>query len=198
MKPLANSRQLSRVVVKGFKSIADCDLDLGPLNILIGSNGSGKSNFIGFFHMIQQILLGNLQMYVSRKGGPEAILHFGRKTTEQLQFALYFRTTGYLATLEPTLQNRLMFSGESLWESRLGTRSIGSGHLETSTNFATFPTNDIPLSSILQWMVYHLIVHGSNNRRVSATISISGMMGEIWLPSSISCASSMQDPTSES
>jgi predicted ATPase len=31
--------------------------------------------------MIQQILEGNLQLYVSRQGGPDALLHFGRKKT---------------------------------------------------------------------------------------------------------------------
>jgi AAA15 family ATPase/GTPase len=66
MKQLTDSAQLSRLVLKGFKSIAACDLELGSLNILIGPNGAGKSNFVEFFRMIQQILEGNLQLYVSR------------------------------------------------------------------------------------------------------------------------------------
>ncbi len=87
--PSDSSGQLSRIVLKGFKSIASCDLQLSQLNVLIGCNGAGKSNFIGFFRMVQQILEENLQLFVSRQGSPDSLLHFGRKTTEQLEIELY-------------------------------------------------------------------------------------------------------------
>jgi energy-coupling factor transporter ATP-binding protein EcfA2 len=97
-----NNYQLSQLVINGFKSIRECDLKLNAMNVLIGPNGVGKSNFIGFFKLIQQMLDQNLQTYVSKQGGPDAILHFGRKTTEQLSAALYFGNNGYKFTLEPT------------------------------------------------------------------------------------------------
>ncbi|MFM6278393.1 MAG: AAA family ATPase, partial [Dolichospermum sp.] len=68
MTELTNKRQLSRIVLKGFKSIAECDLQLSQLNILIGCNGAGKSNFIGFFPMIEQMIEKRLQVFVSRQG----------------------------------------------------------------------------------------------------------------------------------
>lgn len=37
---------ISRVRLKNYKSIAECDVRLGPLTVLIGPNGSGKSNFL--------------------------------------------------------------------------------------------------------------------------------------------------------
>jgi len=49
-----NQNHLSRIVLKGFKSIRKCDLELKELNVLIGANGSGKSNFISFFRLIQR------------------------------------------------------------------------------------------------------------------------------------------------
>ena len=55
-----NENQLSRIKLRGFKSIRECDLELNELNVLIGPNGAGKSNFIGFFRLIQQMLQGNL------------------------------------------------------------------------------------------------------------------------------------------
>lgn len=40
---------ISRVRLKGYKSIIDTDVDLHPgLNIIIGPNGSGKTNFLEF------------------------------------------------------------------------------------------------------------------------------------------------------
>ncbi len=38
---------ITRVVVKDDKSIVECDVRLEPLNVLVGLNGSGKSNFAG-------------------------------------------------------------------------------------------------------------------------------------------------------
>ena len=37
--------QLSRMTIRGFKSIKNCDISFGKINVLIGSNGAGKSNF---------------------------------------------------------------------------------------------------------------------------------------------------------
>ncbi|AFZ26341.1 putative ATPase [Cylindrospermum stagnale PCC 7417] len=155
MPRLISRQQLSRIVLKGFKSIAECDIKLAQLNVLIGCNGAGKSNFIGFFRMVQQMLEGNLQVFVSRQGGPDAILHFGRKTTEQLEVKLYFGTNSYFATFEPTQDNRLMFSKESFgwnnteWE-------IGSGHFETQAPRGTGTRIDeYVLPAMQQWRVYH-------------------------------------------
>ncbi|MEC4817881.1 MAG: hypothetical protein SAK29_32115 [Scytonema sp. PMC 1069.18] len=131
MTGMNNDKQLSRVVLKGFKSIALCDLELSSLSVLIGANGAGKSNFLSFFRMLGQLLEQNLQVFVSRQGGPDALLHFGRKTTEQLEFELYFGNSGYFATLEQTQDNRLMFVSESFWQNMSGDREIGRGHFET-------------------------------------------------------------------
>ncbi len=74
-------KHLTRLALRGFKSIRECDLELKELNVLIGPHGAGKSNFISFFHLIQQMLAGNLQLFVGRQGGPDVLLHFGRKRT---------------------------------------------------------------------------------------------------------------------
>ncbi len=50
--------------IKGYKSIKNLELELKPINILIGSNGVGKSNFISFFKLINAIFNGRLQKYV--------------------------------------------------------------------------------------------------------------------------------------
>jgi predicted ATPase len=149
-------KQLSRIVLKGFKSIAKCDLELSRVNILIGANGAGKSNFIGFFRMVGQLLEENLQVFVSRQGSPDALLHFGRKTTEQLEFQLYFGNNGYFATLEPTQDNRLMFARESFWWNRSGEHEIGRGHFETKALTGTGTgIDEYVLSAMQQWRVYH-------------------------------------------
>ena len=37
MPELVKESHVSRIVLEGFKSIAECDLELGKLNVLIGS-----------------------------------------------------------------------------------------------------------------------------------------------------------------
>lgn len=105
--------------------------------------------------MVQEILDGHLQVFVSRQGGPDTILHFGRKTTEQLEIELYFGNNRYFATLEPTQDNRLMFSKESFgWGG--GEWKIGSGHFETQAFTGTGTKMDkYILSAMQQWRVYH-------------------------------------------
>lgn len=36
-----NNEILNRIIIKGFKSIKQCDLKFGKTNVLIGSNGAG-------------------------------------------------------------------------------------------------------------------------------------------------------------
>ena len=77
---------LEWVTVEGFKSIRSVErLPLMPLNVLIGSNGSGKSNFVGVFSFLQAILSRRLQESVTRAGGADRILHFGSKVTSSLR-----------------------------------------------------------------------------------------------------------------
>ncbi len=147
---------ISRIVLEGFKSIERCDIKMESLNVLIGSNGAGKSNFIGFFGMLQQVLEKKLQQFVSKQGGPDAVLYFGRKITEQLKVELYFGNNGYFATFEPTLDNRMMFSKESFWWNLIGEKSLGKGHFESKTEQGTQSgIDEFILPVMRQWRVYH-------------------------------------------
>lgn len=131
MKPGTDANQVTRLVLRGYKSIAECDIQLGGLNVLIGANGAGKSNFIGFFLLLNRILDARLQVSVGEMGGPDALLHYGRKKTEELNAELYFGNNGYRFTLRPTQDNRMMFAHEALWWNQSGEWHPGAGHFET-------------------------------------------------------------------
>lgn len=82
---------LDWITIEGFKSIKSVEeLELRPINVLIGANGSGKSNFIGVFSFLNAIRLGGLREYVMRSGGADKILHFGSKTTQYLSIGISF------------------------------------------------------------------------------------------------------------
>lgn len=157
IKPVNNSNQISKLVIKGFKSIKSLELQMGSLNVLIGANGAGKSNFIGFFRMIRNILDRNLQNFVGQAGGPDTVLHFGRKLTSVLGSELYFGNNGYKFSLHPTADNRLMFGRETLWWNLKGDWFPGSGHFET--RFADRGPYgaiwDHVVPAMRSWRVYH-------------------------------------------
>ena len=89
-------RALDSITVKGFRSIASIEHQpLGPINVLIGANGSGKSNFIGALSFLHVIRAGHLQHYVIRAGGADRILHFGSKVTQELTIQVSFENRRY-------------------------------------------------------------------------------------------------------
>ncbi len=69
MKHVTHSDQLSSLLIEGYKSIELSDLQMSSLNVLIGANGAGKSNFISFFRLIATLLDQRLQSLVSKAGG---------------------------------------------------------------------------------------------------------------------------------
>jgi predicted ATPase len=99
-------RTLDKLTIKNFKSIREQTLELGPLNVFIGANGSGKSNLIEVFRFIHEIVSQNLSGYTIKKGGANALLHYGRKKSQHISFLLEFGKNGntniYELILEPT------------------------------------------------------------------------------------------------
>ncbi|BCM76834.1 AAA family ATPase [Aeromonas caviae] len=155
MKDVTSSDQLSRIVIDGYKSIAHCDLKMGSLNVLIGANGAGKSNFIGFFRLIATLLDHRLQSLVGKAGGPDALLHFGRKQSETLKGALFFGNNGYQFALEATNDNRMMFQREALWWNINGINLVGSGHFESRAEQHHSRIKEFTLPIMRRWRGYH-------------------------------------------
>jgi len=113
-----NQEKLDFITVRGFRSLADLDcLELRQVNVLIGANGSGKSNFLEAFSMLREILEGRLQDYVMRQGGANRVLHFGAKVTPNLSFHLSFsdRTNQYELMLGVNKENKLYPSKEAVY-----------------------------------------------------------------------------------
>lgn len=71
------------------------------MNLLIGANGAGKSNFISLFRMLAELFEQRLQLFVQEQDGPDALLFGTRKRTEQLEAELYFGRNGYRFALVP-------------------------------------------------------------------------------------------------
>jgi predicted ATPase len=107
---------INRIVIDNFKSIRHLDLELKPLNVLIGANGSGKSNLIGFLEMVREIFAERLQAFVAENGGANELMYFGLKHSEQLSGSIYFGDSylRYSFELKPTKQYALLFEKDEI------------------------------------------------------------------------------------
>lgn len=119
------------IEISGYKSIKKIRLDLSPINILIGANGSGKSNFISFFDFLNKLYNRKLNEYIALKGGDNKILHKGKKNTDTITFKMEFDNgqNGYSAILQSGtdgfvfLKEDLIYKGDPKDISRFGTEA---------------------------------------------------------------------------
>lgn len=88
------------------------DVELRDLNVLIGANGAGKSNFMEVFRLLENIVHGRLRVYVREMNGANFLLHYGRKVTGQITLVCNFDDAGYVALLRPDSQDALFFAAE--------------------------------------------------------------------------------------
>src|SRR5437763_5967160 len=109
---------LQKVEIKGYRSIKEVALELHPLNVLIGANGAGKSNFISFFKMLNEMMGRRLQLYIGTTGRAKSALYFGPKVTPQLEGELEFETdkgtNWYSMRLFHAAGDTLVFAEETL------------------------------------------------------------------------------------
>ena len=82
---------LTRVTLRNYKSIVSCDLDVGSLAILVGPNGTGKSNFLDALRFVADALRGSLAGAVEERGGFGEIRHRGKAVARSLVVFLEFR-----------------------------------------------------------------------------------------------------------
>jgi predicted ATPase len=115
---------LRKIEIKGYKSIKELEIELGVINILIGANGVGKSNFISFFKLVNNIYEQRLENY-SLKSGVENLLYYGSKETEKIDGMLEFESTnGYAFTLARSDSTLFIESATSLYQGKSGWVSI--------------------------------------------------------------------------
>ncbi|MDE0229946.1 MAG: AAA family ATPase [Spirochaetaceae bacterium] len=180
--------RLKSVLVRGFRSIKEMNLELGPINVCIGANGAGKSNLIEFFKMVNEMMAGRLQQYIATTGRATANLHFGPQVTQQLEAELTFEadqgTNTYYVRLFYAAGDSLVFADESLSFLRFGNdipqqQTFGAGHQEALIRH--FAENQ-PLINTLRNFLNHCRVYHFHDTSQSARIRRYCYVGDTrWL-----------------
>ena len=123
--------KLTEIILKGYKSVEGekgQTIPLGDVTVLLGANGSGKSNLVSFFRMLQAMMNGELQNYIARNGASR-LLHYGPKKTDTIAFALTLESDAERCTYQAGLSygqtDRLIIGTEQIlgWGARSQTNS---------------------------------------------------------------------------
>lgn len=115
---MTTNHPLDSITIEGWKSLSKVqELPLRSVNLVIGANGSGKSNFIGIFSFLHALREGRLQDYVRRSGGAEQLLHFGSRITSKVHIHISFGggVNQYSIDLVPTGEDTLVPGSESAY-----------------------------------------------------------------------------------
>lgn len=165
---MSDPRQLTRIVIKGFKSIREADIELRDLNVFIGANGAGKSNFVSLFKLLREIIERRLQAYTGARGA-DYFLYGKRKMTNSIRGEFYFghdhHENNYQIELIPSIDDSLIFVDEKAGYRRIDKYDspknylLGEGHKEAKI-FEIIEEWDVPIvdyvaKTIQQWRVYH-------------------------------------------
>ena len=131
------NRHLEHIKVNGFKSIKVLDMEMNAINILIGANGAGKSNFISIFSFLNNLSRGKLQSYISKQGGTGRLLHFGAKETSFMRISLHIGIVDYCVSFTPNLnQDSLLIEDEII---DLGSDRINLQHTKKESALSITP-----------------------------------------------------------
>lgn len=117
--------RLKKVHIEGFKSLGKkIELDFGNITVLLGANGSGKSNFVSFFRMVNHISSGALQKFVGESGMAGSLLHFGSDRTRTIQFGFEFESGDWTDVYEAALS---FYAPDGLFftEERVSAQQVG-------------------------------------------------------------------------
>jgi predicted ATPase len=137
--------EIEKITIKGFKSLHSL-IDFSPrqINVFIGQNGAGKSNFIGFIKFLSNILsgTGNLSEYTAMNGGASVFLFDGPEVTPQIHGNISLKTvTGineYRFRLSHASSDTFVFTEEQFRYTANGRSlnqswyDLGAGHKESA------------------------------------------------------------------
>lgn len=152
-------RPLKSIEIEGYTSIRSATVELGRLNVLVGANGAGKSNFIRALEMLGRIIEERLGFFVGLNGGAASLLHHGRASSH-LRLRLNAPPNAYEAVLVPASGDELIFESELIEfhdpnHERPWNQMIGSGQRETRLSESSKPVASYVSELLRGCRVYH-------------------------------------------
>lgn len=162
--------------IRNFKSIKDSGvLELSSINVLIGGNGAGKSNFISFFKFLNKLYSRELQLYVAQNGRADNFMFFGRKYSQDLEGTITFNNdykNEYKFRLIPDQAGNFIFAEE--WSNtNEGTVQINNaGNIESELKNHSGHRSRYLRDQLRELKIFHFHDTGFNARVKQASITL--------------------------
>lgn len=157
-------KRLDKLAIKGFKSISSLEaFELKELNVLIGGNGAGKSNFVELFVLLREMFKDNLNGYVVKHGGADSFLFNGPKQTAHVTAHFSFGPNEYRFELEPTADEKFLIKHEEIKYERGSWQLIGHNSYASQLSAvkdqpginADRGVGHYVYQAVTNWMTYH-------------------------------------------
>lgn len=150
-------RELKRIEIEGYASIRSASVTLGRLNVLVGANGAGKSNFVRVFEMLGRLVDGQLGLFVGVNGGAGALIN---TFSSEIRVHLHGPPNAYEAVLLPASGDELVFGHEVVYFQADGydrpyKKLIGHGHRESKLHEASDKLSSYVVNLLEGCRVYH-------------------------------------------
>jgi len=158
---MTETKAITRIQVQGFRSLKNIDLEPGRITVLIGANGSGKSNLLSVLRMVPLMRTQSLRRFVAESGGASALLHYGSSSTQNIDLRIEFKENAgcyaYLAKLAYTAGDTLHFDEEGIEGRQSGDQdphaeSLGAGHVESRLDEAARKLASTDLKIVRTWL----------------------------------------------
>lgn len=149
---------LKRISVKGYKSLGSVSLDFRPITVLIGANGSGKTNFLSVFRLLQAVFSGHLAEFGLRSDA-STLFYNGLKNTEAIELGVTAEDAVYEASLSVTDSGRLFLQQERLTDADASVKYSASAMPESGLQRrqvdAMPALSSCRLLQLQNWKVHH-------------------------------------------
>ena len=176
-------KRLDKLTIKEFKSISNLEaFELKELNVLIGGNGAGKSNFVEVFVLLREMLKDNLNGYVIKHGGADSFLFNGPKQTLNVAAHFSFEPNEYRFELEPTADEKFLIKREEIKYEHGSWQLIGNNSYASQLSAvkdqpgikAFVGVGHYVYQAVTNWMTYHF-----HDTSISAPMRRSEIISEI-------------------
>lgn len=135
---------ISRIHIKNYRSLENVDVDLGPLTVLVGRNGAGKSNFVDAMKFVQESLQNGVEAAVANRNGIASLRRWtakGRPCEIEIEISVkhgsFFGTYGFVLAGSP--ENDFRVKREACSISRGGSSPINDGFEIQDSAWVTRP-----------------------------------------------------------
>jgi predicted ATPase len=173
---------LKKIQLIHFRSFFQTEVDIKNINVLIGGNGAGKSNFISLFPMLNYIQIGRLGDWIANKGGFDNIVYNGIQENEFINLSFFFEAESangqniYELSLRATEENYIVEAEKfGFWKFHDSPKPIfqhqETNQKETKLKYLAERKAEIPYyiySNIKGFQVFHFddVSANSNKKRL--------------------------------